>query len=59
MLAFILFLIIVWIVLFPWVLVTAVWTTNWSEGLRLSRPGHGSGQGWACASREVRCRCRR
>ena len=28
--------ILVWVVLFPWVLATAVWTSDWSEGLRLT-----------------------
>ena len=28
--------ILVWIVLFPWVLGTAVWTSGWSEGLRVT-----------------------
>lgn len=25
-----------WLVLFPWVLATAVWTSSWSEGLRMT-----------------------
>ena len=28
--------ILVWVVLFPWVLATAVWTSDWSEGVRLT-----------------------
>jgi hypothetical protein len=28
--------IVVWVVFFPWVLATAVWTSDWSEGLRLT-----------------------
>ena len=27
---------LVWLVFFPWVLATAVWTGDWSEGLRLT-----------------------
>jgi hypothetical protein len=27
---------VVWVVFFPWVLATAVWTSDWSEGLRLT-----------------------
>lgn len=25
-----------WLVFFPWVLATAVWTSSWSEGLRMT-----------------------
>jgi hypothetical protein len=28
--------ILAWLVFFPWVLATAVWTSNWSEGLRMT-----------------------
>ena len=28
--------ILVWVVFFPWVLATAAWTSDWSEGLRLT-----------------------
>lgn len=28
--------ILAWVIFFPWVLATAVWTSDWSEGLRIT-----------------------